>query len=86
MTALVNNLSGWLPPRCQRPGFVAAMVDLLAEAERATAMLAVEEVRQVWRPGIGEIGIEFADGTRLFVDRSAQALAVSITAGRAGDG
>lgn len=52
--------------------------DLEAEAARATKMLRGRIVKQIWRHRAGEIGIEFEDGTRLFVDASS-ALELSIT-------
>ena len=52
--------------------------DLEAEAIRATEMLRGRVVRQVWRHRPGEIGLEFEDGTRLFVD-SSSTLELSIT-------
>jgi hypothetical protein len=52
--------------------------DLDDEAARATEMLRGRAVKQVWRHRLTEIGIEFEDGTRLFID-SAAALELSIT-------
>ncbi len=48
------------------------------ESERATAMLAGKVVARVVRHNDAEVLIEFADGTRLFVD-SESALEISIT-------
>ncbi len=44
-------------------------------------MLAGKSVRQVWRHRSGEVGIEFTDGSRLFVDASGGVLELSITCG-----
>ena len=52
---------------------------LLAEAERATSMLRGKYVKQVWRHRDAEIGIEFEDGSRLFVDAKSNGLDISIT-------
>lgn len=62
------------------------MDDLAGEAERATMMLAGKEVCQVWRHRAGEVGIEFTDGTRLFVDQNGEGLELSITGGKPDDG
>lgn len=48
------------------------------EAARATGMLSGRVVKQVWRHRSNELGIEFEDGSRLFVDSPA-ALELSIT-------
>lgn len=55
------------------------MPDLDDEAKRATAMLEGKSVRQVWRHRVGEVAVEFTDGTRLFVDASGGELELSIT-------
>ncbi|MGV3530907.1 MAG: hypothetical protein ACO1QR_00950 [Chthoniobacteraceae bacterium] len=52
--------------------------ELQAEAARATEMLHGRVLRQIWRHRPGEIGLEFEDGTRLFVD-STSPLELSIT-------
>lgn len=59
--------------------------DLDEEARLATDMLAGKSVRRVLRHHAGEVGIEFTDGTRLFVD-GVDGVELSITAGRSGDG
>jgi hypothetical protein len=53
--------------------------DLKREAERATALLQGKTVRLVWRHREQEIGIEFTDGTRLFVDQTRTGVEISIT-------
>jgi hypothetical protein len=52
---------------------------LSKEAKEATDMLKGKVVSQIWRHRPREIGIEFADGTRLFVDMHEQGLELSIT-------
>lgn len=53
--------------------------DLEDEAQRATEMLSRRTVRQVWRRRAGEVGIEFTDGVRLFVDSHGGEVELSIT-------
>ena len=55
---------------------------LKREAKKATAMLKGKTVRIVWRHRENEVGIEFSDGTRLFVDKVETGVELSITAGR----
>ena len=55
---------------------------LSAEAERATELLRGREVATVWRHRKSEMGIEFTDGTRLFVDGTREGVELSITPGR----
>jgi hypothetical protein len=52
---------------------------LIEEAARATEMLKGKVVENVWRHREGEFGIQFTDGTRVFVDAADVALEVSIT-------
>ena len=52
---------------------------LAAEARRATSILRGKSVKKVWRHRASEIGIEFADGSRLFVDARESGLELSIT-------
>jgi predicted Ser/Thr protein kinase len=52
---------------------------LKKEAERATELLKGKTVAQVWRHHESEIGMEFTDGTRLFVDKSSKGVEVTIT-------
>ncbi len=49
------------------------------EAKEVTAMLRGKVVSKVWRHRPQEIGLEFADGTRLFVDIQEDGLELSIT-------
>jgi hypothetical protein len=58
---------------------------LLKEAERASELLRGKEVAVVWRHRKGEVGIEFTDGTRLFVDKTDEGVELSITGGREED-
>ena len=57
------------------------MVDLEDEATKLTDLLRGKTVKTVWRHRVGEVGIEFGDGTRLFVDVAATGLDFSITGG-----
>jgi hypothetical protein len=52
------------------------------EAERASEMLRGKVVARVIRNRPTEVLLEFTDGTRLFVDRAAEALELSITGGK----
>ena len=51
------------------------------EAERATEMQKGKTVLKIFRHRIGEFGIEFTDGTRLFIDHQMDGLEISITEG-----
>lgn len=52
------------------------------EARRATELLRGKVVRTVWRHRTREVGAEFTDGTRPFVDATAEGgLELSITEG-----
>lgn len=53
--------------------------ELEAEAKRATEMLKGKVVLTVWRHTEKQLGIEFADGTRLFVDHQPSCVEISIT-------
>jgi len=53
--------------------------ELEDEASRATALLAGKVLRRVWRHREREVAIEFTDGSRLFVDRTASGVELSIT-------
>ena len=57
------------------------MVDLKHEAEELTNLLQGKTVKIVWRHRATEIGIEFDDGTRLFVDATTTGLDLSVTGG-----
>jgi len=54
-------------------------MDLQAEAKRATEMLKGKVLAHVTRHRAEEICLEFTDGTRLYVDRSADGVELSIT-------
>ena len=49
------------------------------EAERATEFLKGKVVKAIWRHSERQFGIEFLDGTRLFIDHHPQNLELSIT-------
>lgn len=54
-------------------------MNLKQESERATEMLSGKSVKLVERHRLGEVLIEFIDGTRLFIDAKAGELELSIT-------
>ena len=54
---------------------------LKKEAKAATEMLKGKIVDQIWRHRPKEIGIQFTDGCRLFVDMEPEGLELSITGG-----
>jgi hypothetical protein len=56
--------------------------ELEIEARRATEKLRGKVVSVVWRHREGEVGIEFTDGTRLFVDQTPVGVELSITEGK----
>ena len=58
------------------------MSDLDDEAARTTALLEGKCVRHVWRRRAGEVGLEFTDGTRLFVNAIGSGVELSVTGGR----
>ena len=49
------------------------------ESERATSLLEGKVVLRVFRNRAKEVGIEFTDGTRFFVDHQPSELELSIT-------
>jgi len=53
-------------------------VELAREARRLARFIGGKTVRQVWRHRSGELGLEFTDGTRLFVDHAEKGLELSI--------
>jgi len=53
--------------------------DRPTEAKHATKLLKRKVVKVVTRHRQGEIGIEFTDGTRLFIDHKPEGLEISIT-------
>ena len=57
------------------------MGELEKEAQRATEMLKGKAVLKIFRHRTGEFGIEFTDGTRLFIDHQTDGLEISITEG-----
>ncbi|WP_202796596.1 hypothetical protein [Hylemonella gracilis] len=52
------------------------------EAERASEMLRGKVIAKVIRNRPTEVLLEFTDGTRLFVDRTVDALELSVTGGK----
>ncbi len=60
--------------------------DLENEARRATEHLQGKVVRVIWRHRTNEVGIEFEDGTRIFVDGHSNGdIELSITGGTSCD-
>lgn len=53
--------------------------ELKAEAKRATEILKGKVVLAVWRHTEKQLGIQFTDGTRVFVDHAPSCVEVSIT-------
>ena len=56
-------------------------MDLNEESERATDMLRGKVVAKVMRHGSREVGIEFTDGSKFFVDAHGDEVELSITGG-----
>jgi hypothetical protein len=54
---------------------------LESESQRATDMLKGKVVQTVWRHRSGEVGIQFTDGTRFFIDTKEGSIELSITGG-----
>ena len=54
-------------------------IELDEEAERATALLRGRSIKRVWRHRVDRVGVEFEDGTHLFVDNRDGGLELSIT-------
>jgi hypothetical protein len=61
----------------RRPLVALTESDLQREAQAVTKFIGGKTVRQVWRHRIGEIGIEFTDGSRIFINRTDAGLEVS---------
>jgi hypothetical protein len=57
----------------------STMTDLEMEAEKLMELLKGKTVKIVWRHRPDEIAIEFDDRTRLFVNRHADGLDISVT-------
>jgi hypothetical protein len=56
-------------------------MNLDEEAKQGTKLLQGKIVAKVIRTRIGEVGIEFTDGTRIFIDHKPEGLEISITGG-----
>jgi len=63
----------------QRSAVATTPYALRKEAKEATKMLKGKIVDKVWRHRPKEIGIQFTDGSRLFVDMETEGLELSIT-------
>ncbi|HKR62928.1 MAG TPA: hypothetical protein VJZ00_04285 [Thermoanaerobaculia bacterium] len=61
-----------------RPRVATTEGDLSREARALARFVAGKTVKQIWRDRPGELGIEFTDGTRLFVDHVASGLELSV--------
>ncbi|MBL0380372.1 MAG: hypothetical protein JKP90_23305 [Desulfofustis sp. PB-SRB1] len=55
--------------------------DIEKEVKHTEKLLKGKTVKTVWRHREKEVGIEFTDGTRLFVDHNEHGLELSITSG-----
>jgi hypothetical protein len=55
------------------------IMDLDTEAERVTELLKGKVVSRIARHREGEVMVEFADGTRLYIDRSVDGVELSVT-------
>ncbi|HUP60474.1 MAG TPA: hypothetical protein VNA69_08675 [Thermoanaerobaculia bacterium] len=67
------------PHRSGKAPIIAETEDELAREARTLArFISGKTVRQVWRHRSGELGLEFTDGTRLFVDHAENGLEFSI--------
>lgn len=56
-------------------------MELNKEAKRATKILKDKTILKIYRHRSNEIGIEFTDGTRLFIDHRPEGFELSITEG-----
>jgi len=63
----------------ERPAVATTPYWLRKEAREATHMLKGKIVQRIWRHRPKEIGIQFTDGSRLFVDMETDGLELSIT-------
>ena len=54
-------------------------MELEQEGKEATKLLKGKIVSKVFRHRVGEVGIEFTDGTRIFINVKAEGLELSIT-------
>jgi hypothetical protein len=61
------------------PPVATTKTELSEEAARLIDILRDKTVKTVWRHRPGELGIEFTDGTRLFVDHHESGLELSVT-------
>ena len=64
--------------KSERPHVAVTPHDLEAEAQDLTRLLGGKVVGTVWRHRPHEFGIEFADGTRIFIDAQAEGLETSL--------
>ena len=65
--------------RKTRPPVVATNEsDLHRETAAVAKLLVGKTVRNVWRHRSGEVGIEFTDGSRIFINRVEEGLELSV--------
>jgi len=64
--------------KSKRPHVAVSPGDLDAEAQHLTGVLSGKTVRVVWRRRPREFGIEFTDGTRIFIDAQPEGLETSL--------
>jgi hypothetical protein len=64
--------------KSKRPYIATSPEDLDAEAQHLTRVLGGKTVRVVWRHRPREFGIEFTDGTRIFIDAQGEGLESSL--------
>ena len=61
------------------PAVALTSTELKREARQLTRLLKGKRVSKVWRHRKKEIGIEFTDGSRLFVDVRIKGIETSVT-------
>jgi hypothetical protein len=76
LTTDLRHVTGYI---CQQIGTNPTAKTLRSEALRATKLLSGKVIHKVWRHSEKQMGIQFADGTRLFVDHSLNGVELSIT-------
>ena len=74
----VSWVVGRLTMESERPHVAVTPHDLEAEAQDLTRLLGGKIVRSVWRHRPREFGIEFTDGTRIFIDAQTDGLETSL--------
>lgn len=67
-----------MSPKVNYPSVPQTAEELKREARQLTRMLKGKVVSKVWRHRPGEIGIEFADGMIIYVDKDVNGLQTSL--------